>query len=123
MEPDVFLDSALAVLKNENEFDLENLNITLLFIPFYRLSFTYGTEQFVAFISAHKARVLYNELPGGSSLVLDSSFAITATTVLSFYTVLTLCLILATKRVSIALLGCFGLTFFLYKWISKILLR
>ncbi len=124
IEPDIFLENALENLDDLPEDTAgEEMVPALIYAPFYRVIFTYGTSDYHAWVSGAQAQVIFQDVPASPALVMNQSFAVTAALIFLAYGAVTFLAVQFTHSLPAALTANVGLTFLLHAWLKKVLLR
>jgi len=124
IEPDIFLENALKSIDDlpENA-DRNEMHPGLIYVPFYKVLFDYGSTNYHVWVAANQRQVIFEDIPASPALVMNQSFAITATIVFAAYTAITFLSIQFTHSLPATLTANVGLTFLLHAWLKRILLK
>ncbi len=117
VEPDVYLDTALSSV--EGEFTRKAIRPSQLYVPFYRIRYLYGQHTYMGFITGHTGRVLFETLPPGPAADSNVPLAVTSFMIFLGYALLSFATVFFTGRFSLSFLLCLGLSFLLFKFLTK----
>ena len=122
-QPDYFLESAIQDLRENDQEDLAGYTVSMIYVPFYNVEFSYGEQTFTAQVFAHKSGVIINDLPGASAIILNNSLALTMVFILMVYFGVTFICLVLFKSFTVAIIGCSAVTLVCYRWLTNKVLK
>ncbi len=119
--PDIYWASIWESRRGNDPGAEEDGILSLIYIPFYRVRFHYGTQVVTAYVEACSGSVQFNRLLP-ASFQRNRAFAVVAVLVLGAYGCLTFLLLQLTGMVFPAVIGCLFISLLFYPWLRKIVL-
>ncbi|MBN1355099.1 hypothetical protein JXA40_02400 [bacterium] len=123
IDPDIYLESALAKLSDPEIAGQADMEPSLVFIPFYRIETSYGRTAVAVYVSGHSGRIFFDNLPLAPAMMMNRNLAFTAGIVFFSYTLVTYLSIRYTGNFLMVLLTNLVLTAGLYRLLMKTVIR
>ncbi len=123
--PDIFLETAFESMGKAfaAQHRREEAKLAQIFVPFYKVRFSYGEQDYTCYVAGHSGEILFDKLPTISALAAGRPLIVRSVLIFLLFTIITLVTLNVTSSIPATLIACFGTAVILFFYLKLVVVE